>query len=60
MPWDRNDWIASALIMILIIVGFLVAAMLLGWMPRVDQFFEFTGEPEHSLSIVLRIAHMEN
>jgi hypothetical protein len=44
--WDRNDWIAAALIIVLVVVGFLVAAMMLGWMPRVDEFFRFTGEPE--------------
>jgi len=50
MAWDRNDWIAAAFIIGLIVVAFLVAAMLLGWMPRVDEFFKFT-EPEKAAFI---------
>jgi hypothetical protein len=44
--WDRNDYIAAALIIFLLIVGLIGAAMLLGYMPSVDEFFRFTGEPE--------------
>jgi hypothetical protein len=41
MPWDRNDYIAAALIIILIVVSLFIAAMLLGWMPSVNDFFRF-------------------
>jgi hypothetical protein len=46
MAWDRNDWIAAALIGFLALISLIVAALLLGYMPSVDEFFRFTGEPE--------------
>jgi hypothetical protein len=51
MAWDRNDWIAAALIIILIVVGIFIAAMLLGWMPRVNEFFNFQEPAERALSV---------
>jgi hypothetical protein len=53
MAWDRNDWIAAALIIILIAVSLFIAAMLLGWMPSVNEFFKF-NKPEDA---ALRLKH---
>lgn len=50
MAWDRNDWIAAALITFLLVLGSIVAAMLLGWIPSVDKIFDFEGSSE-TLSI---------
>jgi type II secretory pathway pseudopilin PulG len=49
--WDRNDWIAAALIIVLVVVGLLGAAMLLGWMPSVNDFFKFADSEEVALSV---------
>jgi hypothetical protein len=51
MAWDRNDYIAAGFILMLIFISVVVAAMLLGGMPRVDEVFKFTGEPEKTAFI---------
>lgn len=55
MVWDRNDWIAAALIIFMLAMGTIVAAMFLGWIPRVNDFFRFQ-EPK-MISEILHIIH---
>lgn len=51
MAWDRNDWIALILIIVLIVIGILIAAVLLGWMPQINNFFRFQEPKPTSILI---------
>lgn len=41
MVWDKDDYLATALILSIIIIGSGIALYLLGVIPRVDEYFEF-------------------
>lgn len=41
MAWDRNDFIAAGLIILLGILSVLITAYLLGVLPSIDTIFNF-------------------